>query len=149
MTAKAALKTFEITLARTLPATPEEAFDAWLDRDTPGTIWEFSNSLVLPKSPRAGDLYYFVTENDDGPDFPHYGQFREVERPGKLRHTWMSNHTRGLESMVTVTFKKKGKDTLMTLNHANLPADDFGRAHQGGWEFFLGEFEKRFAKVKA
>jgi Activator of Hsp90 ATPase homolog 1-like protein len=45
----------------------------------------------------------------------------------------MSPHTRGLEPLITVTFQKKGADTLMTLRHENLPGDEYGRGHEKGW----------------
>jgi hypothetical protein len=51
----------------------------------------------------------------------------------------------GEESTVTVTFQKKGKDTLMTLVHSDLPDTDGGRGHEKGWNFFLGDFHKTFA----
>jgi hypothetical protein len=46
--------------------------------------------------------------------------------------------------VVTVTFKKQGKDTLMTLVHSDLPDTDGGRGHEKGWNFFLDSFLKQF-----
>ncbi|MBI3396543.1 MAG: SRPBCC domain-containing protein, partial [Spirochaetia bacterium] len=83
--------------------------------------------------------------SDKGEELPHFGRFAVLERGSKIQQTWMSRHTRGLESLVTVTLKKKGDDTLLTLVHANLPDDEFGKAHDGGWKHYLGIFEKRFA----
>jgi hypothetical protein len=56
----------------------------------------------------------------------------------------MSLHTRGLESLVTVTFQKKGEDTLLTLRHENLPDDEFGRGHEKGWGQLVSRFADRF-----
>ena len=56
----------------------------------------------------------------------------------------MSPFTRGLESIVTVTFDKQGDDTLVKLTHANLPDDDLGRAHDDGWNQCLGLFVEQF-----
>ena len=50
-----------------------------------------------------------------GKRIPHYGRFTEMERPARMQHTWVSPNTPGEESTVTVTFKKRGEDTLMTL----------------------------------
>ncbi len=47
---------------------------------------------------------------------------------------------------VTVTLEQKGAGTLLTLRHADLPDDDMGRQHQGGWQFVVGAIEARFAK---
>ena len=46
--------------------------------------------------------------------------------------------------MVTVTFKGKGKDTLMTLVHSGLPDTDGGRSHEKGWNYFLDMFPGQF-----
>ena len=58
----------------------------------------------------------------------------------------MSLHTRGLESLVTVTFQKKGEDTLLTLRHENLPDDEFGRGHEKGWGYLVSQFADRFLR---
>ena len=46
--------------------------------------------------------------------------------------------------MVTVTFKRQGEDTLMTLVHSDLPDTDSGRGHEKGWNYFLGIFTEQF-----
>jgi hypothetical protein len=56
----------------------------------------------------------------------------------------MSINTHGLESLVTLTFRKQGDDTLLTLKHENLPDDEQGRLHQKGWEYFLGRLAARW-----
>jgi uncharacterized protein YndB with AHSA1/START domain len=58
----------------------------------------------------------------------------------------MSEATRGLESVVTVTFEPEGDGTRVTLRHTGVPDDDFGRQHGEGWAFVLGAIEARFAK---
>ena len=67
-----------------------------------------------------------------------------MERPGRIQHTWMSPNTAGLESMVTVTFKKQVAGTLMTLVHSGLPDTDDGRGHEKGWNYFLDIFPEKF-----
>ena len=78
---------------------------------------------------------------------PHYGRFTAVDRPYMLQHTWMSPNTAGLESTVTVTFEKKGKDPLMTLVHAGLPDTDKGRSHEKGWGYFVDMLPAHFAQA--
>jgi hypothetical protein len=56
----------------------------------------------------------------------------------------MSPNTLGEESTVTVTFKKKGENTLMTLAHSDIPNTDGGRGHEEGWNYFLDQFVDRF-----
>jgi uncharacterized protein YndB with AHSA1/START domain len=137
-------KTIDLELTRTIAASPAEVFDGWLDPTCPGTPWNEAAKLVL--DPRVDGLYYWLFINEAGEEKPHYGRFTILDRPTKVQYTWMSPHTRGLESLVTVTFQKKGNDTLLTLRHENLPDDDQGRGHDRGWHFLLSQFADRFPR---
>jgi uncharacterized protein YndB with AHSA1/START domain len=132
-------KTIEVKVERTIPALPGEVFDRWLDPKTPGNPWNFADKLVL--NPKVGALFYSRMM-----DTPHYGRFTKVERSGRIQHTWVSPNTLGEESTVTVTFKKKGTNTLMTLVHTGLPNTDEGRSHEKGWNYFLGIFPEQFGE---
>ena len=137
------VKTYELTLNRTISATPEEVYDAWLDPKVPCNPW--NGSAKLDWMPKAGALWYFLRIL--GEDHrPHFGRFAVLERPRKIVLDWMSYNTRGLESVVTVTLKAQGDQTLFTLNHANIPDDDLGRAHEGGWTSLTAMLEQKFAK---
>jgi hypothetical protein len=70
-----------------------------------------------------------------------------MERPERIQHTWMSRSTLGEESTVTVTFQRKGENTLMTLVHSGLPDTDGGRGHEKGWNYFLDKFSGQFAEA--
>jgi uncharacterized protein YndB with AHSA1/START domain len=133
-------KTIEVKVERTLAALPGEAFDAWLDPKIPGNPWSMAEKLLL--NPQVDGFFYWLIQGTS-----HYGRFTEVERPARLQHTWMSRNTSGEESTVNVTFKKKGKNTLMTLVHSGLPYTDGGRGHEKGWNYFLDNFSKRFTKA--
>jgi uncharacterized protein YndB with AHSA1/START domain len=149
MTATIHLKTMEIKLTRTIPAPVAEVFDGWMDPKNPGTPWSGTKKLVLPRKPEVDQLWYFLHVPEKDLILPHYGRFTAIERPAKVQYTWMSRHTQGLESIVTVTFRAKGDETLLTLSHANLPDNEVGRMHQDGWEHYMGIFEERFAKARA
>jgi uncharacterized protein YndB with AHSA1/START domain len=131
-------KTIEVTVERTIPAPPAAVFDAWLNPKIPGTPWHMADKLLLNAS--VDGLFYWAIKG-----MPHYGRFTAVERSDRIQHTWMSPNTSGLESTVTVTFKGKGKDTLMTLVHTGLPDTDGGRSHEKGWTFFLNGFQNQLS----
>ncbi len=130
-------KTIEIKVERTIPASPAEVFDAWLNPKIPGTPWHESDKLIL--NPKVDGFFYWLTRGT-----AHYGRFTEMGRPDRMEHTWMSRYTLGEESTVTVTFKKRGGDTLMTLLHSGLPDTNEGRSHENGWNYFLDIFPKQF-----
>jgi uncharacterized protein YndB with AHSA1/START domain len=140
---KLEIKTIDLELTRTIPASPDEVFDGWLDPQCPGTPWSIAEKLILDA--RVDGLYFWLFTNEAGEAKPHYGRFTIVDRPAKVQYTWMSLHTRGLESLVTVIFQQKGEDTLLTLRHENLPDDEFGRGHDTGWSKLLSQFAARFA----
>jgi uncharacterized protein YndB with AHSA1/START domain len=130
-------KKIEVRVERTIPAPPAEVFDGWLNPKIPGNPWNMAEKLLL--SPKVDGFFYWTIKGT-----AHYGRFTELERPGRIQCTWVSPSTSGLESVVTVTFKKQGKNTLMTLVHSNLPDTDGGRGHEKGWNFFLDSFLKQF-----
>ena len=134
---KKSIKKIEFKFERTIPAPPGEVFDAWLNPKIPGTPWHEGDKLIL--NPKVDGLFYWLIMGTS-----HYGRFTEVERPDIIQHTWMSQNTLGEESTVTVTFKKKGENTLMTLVHSDLPDTDGGRSHDEGWNYFLNKLVDHF-----
>ena len=130
-------KTIEIKVERTIPAPPDEVFDGWLDPKIPGNPWNAAEKFIL--DPKVDGLFYWLLKGT-----PHYGRFTEMERPGRIQHTWMSPNTSGQESIVTLTFKKQGEDTLLTLVHSGLPDNEPARGHDRGWNYFVGIFCEQF-----
>ncbi|MBS1969389.1 MAG: SRPBCC domain-containing protein [Bdellovibrionales bacterium] len=124
---------------RVIPASPEEVFDAWLNPETPGTPWNESDKLIL--NPQLDGLWYW---NFKGKSL--YGRFVELHRPMRMQYTWVSPNTLGLESIVTLTFQRRGEDTLMTLVHSDLPDHELAKGHENGWGYFLDRFPAQFAK---
>ena len=133
-----ATKAVEIKLERTIPALPGEVFDAWLDPTVPGTLWHENEKLII--DPKVDGLWYLLSLKGS----PHYGRFIAIDRPGRLQHSWMSRHTLGEESMVTVTFQRKGAGTLLTLRHSGLTNDDMAKAHDQGWASLFDKFGDAF-----
>jgi uncharacterized protein YndB with AHSA1/START domain len=131
-------KTLEIRVERTIAAPLDEVFDAWLNPKIPGNPWNAADKLIF--NPKVDGFFYWAITGT-----PHYGRFTEIERPGRIQHTWMSPNTSGLESTVTVTFEKQGEDTLMTLVHSGLPDTDGGRSHDKGWNYFFDIFPQQFS----
>ena len=154
------MKTMELTLTRTIPAPPAEVFSAWMDPKHPGNPWSDARKLIFDG--RVDGLFYFLHVSVSGTKDPraqhdaalgldtgehraNYGRFIAIERNERVQYAWMSSFTGGLESVVTVTFERQGEDTLVTLNHANLPDDERGRVHERGWNHCQDIYRERFA----
>lgn len=137
---KKSAKTVEFKFERTIPAPPAEVFDAWLNPEIPGTPWHENDKLIF--NPKVDGLWYWLIRGNS-----HYGRFTKIERPVMIQNTWMSKYTLGEESTVTVTFEKRGTDTLMTLLHAGLPDDEVSKSHEEGWNYFLDKFVSTLERV--
>jgi uncharacterized protein YndB with AHSA1/START domain len=137
-------KTMTITLNRTIPASPAEVYDAWLDSATPGTPWSRAECEKVILDPKIDGVFYFRRAKDERVKYPHFGRFVALEPGKKIEYTWMSPFTHGAESLVTVELESQGDDTLLQLRHSKLPDDEMGHMHDSGWTSILGGFVERF-----
>ncbi|HZW80294.1 MAG TPA: SRPBCC domain-containing protein [Candidatus Deferrimicrobiaceae bacterium] len=143
------MKLVDITVKRTIPASADKVFDAWMDPKCPGGPWFESEALIMaPAPPAVGSLYYF-TVLWDGHTWAHYGRFVEIQRPGKVEYTWVGEGTKGVESTVSVTFEARAKETEVTLRHTNIPDDELGRQTEFGWAHILDSVAQALAKKSA
>jgi uncharacterized protein YndB with AHSA1/START domain len=138
------VKTFEFSISRTVPAPPDEVFDVWLDPKSPGGLWFGVERVIV--TPQVDGLFYHSVHHE-GRSWPHYGRFIRLERGRTIEYTWVSEATRGLESIVTITLTPANGATDVTLRHVNLPEDDMGRGHKDGWTWYLNTLAERFVKM--
>jgi uncharacterized protein YndB with AHSA1/START domain len=124
----------DITVTRTIPAPPEKIFDVWIDPKSPGGPWFGADRVIL--NPVVDGLFYLAAKHQDR-TWPHYGRFVQLDRPRRMEYTWMSEGTKGAESVVTLTFEPRGDETEVTLRHSGVPDDEMGRKHKDGWAWVL------------
>ena len=132
----------DITVSRTIPASPEKIFDVWIDPKSPGGPWFGAERAIL--NPVVDGLFYHAVKWE-GRTWPHYGRFVEIDRPRRIKHTWMSEATKGAESTVTITLEPRGDQTEVTIHHAGVPDDETGRRHKDGWTWILSALEQGMA----
>ena len=53
---KRSTKTLEFKFERTIPASPGEVFDGWLDPKIPGNPWNMADKLLL--NPKVDGFFY-------------------------------------------------------------------------------------------
>ena len=136
------MKLTEVTVSRAIPASPEKVFDVWMDPKSPGGPWFGSDRVIL--NPAVDGLFYLAVKHE-GRTWPHYGRFLQIDRPRIVEYTWMSEGTKGAESIVTVTMEARGEETEVTLRHSGVPDDEMGRQHKDGWAWVLSALAERFA----
>jgi uncharacterized protein YndB with AHSA1/START domain len=130
----------DLTLSRIIKAKPEQVFDVWLDTRSPGGPWFGCERVIL--QPVVDGLFYHGVRHD-GRMWAHYGRFIRLERPRLIEHTWVSEATRGIETIVTLDIAPRGDETALTLRHSNVPDDAMGRRHEEGWTFVLSAIAGR------
>ena len=140
------MKTQEITVTRTIRGAAEEVYDVWLDTKMPGGVWFGVERAIL--NIFVDGLFYHVVKHE-GRSWAHYGRFIKLERGRAIEHTWVSEATKGLESIVSVTFAPRDGGTEVTLRHSNVPDDEAGSEHRNGWAWYLDVLNQRFEKVAA
>ncbi|MDB4955752.1 MAG: hypothetical protein JWO36_3321 [Myxococcales bacterium] len=137
------MKMIDVSVSRLIPASPEAVFDVWLDAKNPGGPWFGTERVIL--DPKVDGLFYHSVAHE-GRSWAHYGRFTVIERPRRIEHTWVSEATRGHESVVAVTLEPRDGKTEVKLRHTGVPDDEMGRGHEAGWKWMLEALEQQFAK---
>ena len=137
------IKTTQVAVTRTMSAAPAAIYDLWMDPNSPGCLWYGVARAIV--QPVVDGLFYHLVQFE-GRDWPHYGRFTVLDRPRCIEHTWVSEATRGLESLVTVRLEPAGGQTRVILRHVNVPDDEMGRRHEQGWGLLLEAIAERFSR---
>jgi len=140
------MKLVDITVVRRIPASTERVFDAWMNPNSPGGPWFGAERAII--NPQVDGLFYLAVKHE-GRTWPHNGRFIEIDRPRRVQHTWVSEATKGVESVVTVTMEARADETDVTLRHSGLPDDEMGRQHKDGWTWILSMLAEGLAAHRA
>jgi uncharacterized protein YndB with AHSA1/START domain len=141
----AALASASVVVRRTIAASAEELFDAWLDPEAlaiwmrPGTVHRTTATVDA----RVGGRYEIVMEVDER-TIPHTGEYRLIDRPRKLVFTWLSPHTDRRDTLVTVEFLPLAQQTEIVITHELLPESE-REGHRRGWTGALDKLHGRYA----
>ena len=122
-----------VIVRRTIAATADEIFDAWLDPTALG-IWMRPESIrhtSAKTDARVGGSYEIIMQGDEN-TYPHHGVYRVIDRPRRLVFTWISHGTEGCETLVTVDFLPAGQRTEVVVTHEQLP-EGARESHTQGW----------------
>lgn len=142
--------TNELTLKVTqkVPASPERVFDAWLQPEMLSRFMITGPGAGVKSAktdPRKGGKYEIVMTNEMG-EIPHWGEYREIDRPNRLVFTWNSPHA-APDSLVTLTFEPSGDETLVTLVHEKFPSEGSRDGHTKGWTCILATLAEKLPEL--
>ena len=137
-----------VHVSRTIAATPQRLFEAWLD---PASLSQWLRPFDTQRTEarvdaRVGGAFALDMHTPERV-VEHRGEYLAIEPYSRLVFTWDSPHTDGA-SLVTVTFTPKGKATEVHVMHEKLPANKL-EAHTGGWSSGLDKLDAFAAEGKA
>jgi uncharacterized protein YndB with AHSA1/START domain len=130
-----------LVVRRTLSASPERVFAAWLEPQSMARWLSPFADAVAEVDARVGGAFRVVMRGL-GREIEHTGTYQEIDRPRRLVFTWISPYTGSEPSLVTVelTPVSPGDRTELTLTHERLPVDQVA-SHGGGWGTMLEHLE--------
>lgn len=142
-TATTSPNTATVVVRRTIAASAEELFDAWLDPASASEIMRPGGGAPAEVviDARVGGAFSILMHGATKPH-PHRGTYRVIDRPSRLVFTWFSESTGEKESVVTVEFKSATGGTEVVLTHTQLP-EATKEGHTRGWTDILTWLEKR------
>ena len=128
-----------LVLTRILDAPPARVFDAWLNREE-WQAWigpEGVRCEVPLFEPRVGGSYRVTMHLSGGQTIPVAGVFKVIDRPYRLAMTWGVVGDPSRQSLLTITFKKRGQSTELTLRQEGLGSASNRDDHGRGWNSAL------------
>ena len=141
--------TNETTLAitRLFDAPPARVFDAWLKREEwQSWIGPEGMSCEVPVlEPRVGGRYRLTMKMASGDTIPVAGIFKVIDRPNTLVFSWGWDGDPSRESLLTLTFARKGNRTELTLRQEGLGSVENRDSHDKGWNSALNKLDQYLA----
>jgi uncharacterized protein YndB with AHSA1/START domain len=127
----------ELTITRTLNATPHDVFEAWLDPER-ARAWMgprgFQVSDVESEA-RPGGRWRLGLRDENGNELWQGGVYREIVQDQRLvfSFAWDEKGGRGPETTVTLNFVPKAENTIMTLQQGTFESISERDSHRTGW----------------
>jgi uncharacterized protein YndB with AHSA1/START domain len=123
-----------LIIKRLFDAPPSAVFEAWLDRA------QFQNWIgpegvkcdVPLLEPHVGGRYRIDMKLSSGV-IPVGGEFRVIEKPGRLVFTWGWDGDPARTSLITLTFREANGKTEFTMKQEGFATVDDRNAHERGW----------------
>lgn len=136
------MKDQTVIVRKTISASCEEVFDAWLDAEgmqawmMPGPITQ----CAVEMEPHVGGRFRILMRGP-GTEVVNEGEFRVLARPSKLEFTWVSSRWANQETLVTIELQPQGEACDLILTHCRFPAEHSGEQLFTGWGGILAKLD--------
>lgn len=136
----------ELTISRTIPASREAVFNAWL---SPKILAQFMTTPMggtrptqVTNDPIKGGRFSIVMMNEDK-EIPHAGTYLEIDPHSRLVFTWESPYSLD-DSVVTIDLAEPepGK-TDLKLRHVKFRSEEARDGHKEGWTAIVGNLARQ------
>lgn len=131
--------TVTVRLSRRIAASPERAFDAWLDPAVAGRFLFATPTGTMIRAetdPRVGGRFTFTDRRPDMGDVEHVGEYLEIDRPRRLVFSFMVPAFSDQSTTVALDFRADGDGTQVTLTHEGV-LESYAERTEGGWGMIL------------
>lgn len=143
--------TYDLQVERLMDCTPEEAFDAFLDRDALADWYQIQANWtveVVAYGPQVGGTTSVEFGDPDvGWRCREDITYRELDRPRRIVYSQVftgakDDERSSYDTVVTVTFADQDGKTLLTLSETGYVDKAERDAHENGWPGFLENLER-------
>jgi len=137
----------ELTVTRLVAASPERAFDAWLD---PKVARRFlfatptGEMIQADIDARVGGRFAFVDRRPEHGDVLHEGHYEVIDRPRRLVFTFAVPQYDQAVTRVAVDFAEAPGGCQVTLTHTDVLPEWEAQTIQG-WSTILESLERALA----
>jgi uncharacterized protein YndB with AHSA1/START domain len=134
-----------VRLERILPAARERVFSAFVDPAQLSNWWGPAG-FTVPNAVldvREGGRYRIEMQPSDGEPFWAFGEYREVEPPGRLVYTfeWDPPTPDDQPTLVTLALEPAEEGTRLVVEHGAFKTDERYALHEAGWRDTLDRLE--------
>jgi len=133
-----------LTIKRRIKAAPEKVYAAWTDPQKLTQWFGPDQGKVVSATTdlRVGGKYRVVFHTLDGEQHDVSGTYDAVVPNEKLSFSWTWRTMPERQSHVTLTFKREGDGTLLTLLHEQFFDEPARDRHNEGWIGSLDKLQK-------
>jgi uncharacterized protein YndB with AHSA1/START domain len=126
-----------LTCRRTIKATPEAVYNAWLDPDTIRRFMAGGADQTVAEArtdPRVGGGFFILMVSDK--EVPHQGVYKALDPHSLIRFTWESPYSPA-DSEVEIRLTPVPEGTELVLTQVKFLSEGARDGHFGGWTLIL------------
>lgn len=134
--------TVTVSVVHRFPASPEQAFDAWLDPAKAGKFLFASPTGTMVRAEieaRVGGKFTLV-DRRDGEDVEHNGEYEEIDRPRRLAFNFVVPKYSSDATRMVIEIARVESGCELTLRHEGLDPK-FTSGAESGWKMILSGLE--------